>query len=273
LQRTGISVPLIDNLLHDAVVSRPLKAGVMLLRLRNGKYRIHPTSLTVMVVVIAALCSACETFSQSASSFARFKRVRYIRSETRRDVVLEKAILRSLPSYREEIRRIHEYDPSVVPTYIVRYFYNRVDLNDDRKPETLVWLHSAMLGGSSGYTAQIYRSEKEGYNLLWEGTPAWNPVIVSGRKTRGWRNLIMLVGGGGVRPGYWIEVRFDGQSYSSSPRGGVEIKKSRIAGRAFIADDWWSGFKGIELQPPGPDVKLRGTSMRQHNKALQLTAR
>jgi hypothetical protein len=29
LQRTGISVPLIDNLPHNAVVSRPLKASVM----------------------------------------------------------------------------------------------------------------------------------------------------------------------------------------------------------------------------------------------------
>jgi len=27
LQRNGISVPLVDNLLHDAVVARPLKRG------------------------------------------------------------------------------------------------------------------------------------------------------------------------------------------------------------------------------------------------------
>jgi hypothetical protein len=235
--------------------------------------RIHQTSLTVLLVVIGVLCATSESLAQSAPKWARFEQVRYIRSETRRDLALEKAILRSLPNYREEIHRIHEYDPSVVPTYLVRYFYNRVDLNDDGKPETLVWLHSAMVGGSSGYTAQIYRSGKEGYSLLWEGTPAWNPVIVSGRKTREWRNLIMLVAGGGVRPGYWIEVRFDGQSYPRSPRDGVEIKKSRIAGRAFIADDWWSGFKGIQLHPPSLDIKLGSTFKRQHNKALQLTAR
>jgi hypothetical protein len=140
-------------------------------------------------------------------------------------------------------------------------------------PRHLFGLHSAMVGGSSGYTAQIYRSGKEGYSLFWAGAPAWNPVIVSGRKTREWRNLIMLVAGGGVRAGYWIEVRFNGQSYPSSPREGVEIKKSRIAGRAFIADDWWSGFKGIELPLPEPGAKLRDTFNRQHNKALQLTAR
>ena len=235
--------------------------------------RIHQTSLTVLLVVVAVLNATSESLAQSAPKWARFERVRYIRSETRRNLALEKAILRSLPNYREELRRIHEYDPSVVPTYIVRYFYNRVDLNDDGKLETLVWLHSALVGGSSGYTAQIYRSGKEGYRLLWEGTPAWNPVIVSGRKTRGWRNLIMLVAGGGVRPGYWIEARFAGQSYPSSSRDGVEIKKSRIAGRAFIADDWWSGFKGIELRPPDLGVKLRATFNRQHNKVLQLMAR
>jgi hypothetical protein len=230
-------------------------------------------SLAFLTLAVTILCADSNSRAQSARDRERLKRVQYVRSETKRDRALEKAILQSVPNYSEEIRRIHEYDPSVVPTYLIRYFYNRVDLNDDGKPETLVWLHSAMVGGSSGYTAQIYRSGKEGYRLLWEGTPAWNPVIVSGRKTGEWRNLIMLVAGGGVRPGYWIEVRFNGESYPSSPRGGVEIKKSRIAGRAFIADDWWSGFKGIELQPPGLDIKLRSTFKRQHNKALQLTAR
>jgi len=37
LQRTGISVSLIDNLPHDAVVARPLKRGVMLLLIPNLK--------------------------------------------------------------------------------------------------------------------------------------------------------------------------------------------------------------------------------------------
>ena len=187
--------------------------------------RIHQASLTVLLVVVAVINATSESSAQSAPKWARFERVRYIRSETKRNPALEKAILKSLPSYREEVRRIQEYDPSVVLTYLVRYFYNRVDLNDDGKQETIVWLHSATVGGSSGYTAQIYRSGKEGYRLFWEGTPAWSPVIVSGRKTRGWRNLVMLVAGGGVRPGYWIEVRFTGQSYPSSPRDGVEIKK------------------------------------------------
>ncbi|MBA2525640.1 MAG: hypothetical protein H0V18_07650 [Pyrinomonadaceae bacterium] len=36
LQRTGISVSLIDNLPHDAVVARPLKRGVRL-RIERGE--------------------------------------------------------------------------------------------------------------------------------------------------------------------------------------------------------------------------------------------
>lgn len=180
----------------------------------------------------------------------------YVRSETRRDRALETAILQSLPGYSEEMRRVYEYNPSVVPTYLVRYFYNRVDLNDDGNPETIVWLHSAMVGGSSSYTAQIYRKGRGKYRLLWQGTPAWNPVIVSSRKTQGWRNLIMLVTGGGVLPAYWTEMRFNGERYPSDPREGVEVKRSRVAGRAFIADDWWTGFKGIELHPPGFNAGL-----------------
>ena len=106
-----------------------------------------------------------------------------------------------------------------------------------------------------------------------EGTPAWNPIVVSRRKTQGWHNLIMLVAGGGVRPGYWTELRFNGTSYPDDPRAGVEVRESRVLGRAFIADDWWTGFGGIELPPPDFKAELKGVSNRQHNKTLQLTAR
>ena len=42
LQRTGISVPLIDNLAHNAVVARPLKRGVgLLLPVGNEKKHLH----------------------------------------------------------------------------------------------------------------------------------------------------------------------------------------------------------------------------------------
>lgn len=192
---------------------------------------------------------APNVFAQSAPSWAKFKRVRYIRSETRRDRKLEKAILQTLPDYSEEIHRIRDCSRSVESSYLVRYFYNRVDLNGDGIPETLVWLHSALIGGTSGYTAQIYQSFRGEYRLLWEGSPAWNPIIVSERRTKGWRNLIMLVAGGGVLPGYWMEIHFNGKGYPADPRDGDEIRKSRVVGREFIADDWWTGFRGILLRP------------------------
>jgi hypothetical protein len=121
---------------------RRVNSTVRLLRLRNGNLmkRIRQTFPTVLLVVVAVLCAASESLAQSAPKWSRFKRVSYLRSETRRNLALERAILRSLPSYSEEIWRIHESDPSVVPSYLVRYFYNRVDLNDDGRPETLVWL-------------------------------------------------------------------------------------------------------------------------------------
>ena len=229
--------------------------------------------LAVLALAGAILCAGSDSLAKSTPGWAKLKRVRYIRSESKRDLALEKAILQSLPGYSEEIRRVHKYSPDVVPTYLVRYFYNRVDLNDDGKPETLVWLHSEMVGGSSGYTTQIYRGVKGEYFLLWEGEPTWNPIIVSRRRTRGWRNLIMLVAGGGVRPAYWTDVRFNGETYPSDPREGVEVKKTSIVGRAFIADDWWAGFGGVELPPPDFKVELKNVSNRQHNMRLERTRR
>jgi len=59
----------------------------------------------------------------------------------------------------------------------------------------------------------------------------------------------------GLRPAYWTDVRFNRKTYPSDPREGVELKKSNITGRAFIADDWWTGFSGVELLPPNFKVE------------------
>ncbi len=52
LQRTGISVPLIDNLSHDVVVSRPLKRSVRRLPVFNivRNRREHEISKVVITV-------------------------------------------------------------------------------------------------------------------------------------------------------------------------------------------------------------------------------
>jgi hypothetical protein len=219
--------------------------------------------LKVLILFVSVLGAASNGHARSNAIWAKLNGVRYVHSETKRDHALEKAILISIPGYSDEIRQIQRYDPNLVPTSFIRYFYNRVDLNDDGQQEVLVWLHGLTVGGSSGYTTQIYRRVRNDYFLLWESEQTWNPIIVSTRRTRGWRNLIMLVAGGGVRPGFWTEVRFNGAEYPADPRERISVKKSRISGRAFIADDWWTGFKGIELRPNrGSSRSVRERSMK-----------
>jgi len=65
-------------------------------------------------------------------------------------------------------------------------------------------------------------------------------VIAALGRSHGWRNLIVFVAGGGILPGYYAELRFNGKTYpdnptikpakriSGKPRGAVLIKDFRV---------------------------------------------
>jgi hypothetical protein len=193
---------------------------------------------------------------QRPPAWARLAGVTYSRSETSTDYALEKAILATLPGYAAEIQRMACADPEGLATTLVRYFYNRVDLDDDGNLEVIVWLHNSYLvGGTGGYTAQIYRNHGQGrqYTLLWNGEGTWNPIIVSPRKVNGWHSLITFVSGRGNLPGYWVEIDFDGTTYPAWVASGNRLDTQTVRGQAFISDDWWTGFRGIVLLS-GPDT-------------------
>jgi hypothetical protein len=200
-------------------------------------------SLLILAGSWMLILQAPSAVSAQKRADLRLNRVSYSGSETSPDKALEKAILREIPHYAEEMRAVYGNRPEAFASY----FYNRVDLNRDGKPEVLVWLNGLSLGGSSGYPVMVFQKAGRGYKSLWSVEQVWIPIIVSQRRTKGWSDLIIRVGGGGYPLEYAL-FKFNGKSYSGTAS---DIKKSRIAGRAFIADDYMddSGFKGIDLKP------------------------
>lgn len=170
----------------------------------------------------------------------RSLKARQIYSETVRDAQLEKAILKRMPEYS---KKAHSN-----PDYQTWYYYNKVDLNGDGKPEVLVYLRGREACGTGGCNLIVFQFGKQDYKLISEISLVNSPIIVSSQRTRGWKDIIVYVVGGGIHPGYYAVLRFDGKKYPTTAADGLRLRSSRINGEAYIADDLPSN-PGILLPP------------------------
>jgi hypothetical protein len=171
----------------------------------------------------------------------RLKGVEYVSAETAPDPELEKAILETMSGYEPA----NEDDQ-------VRYYYNRVDLNGDGKPEAIVHLIGQSICGTGGCDTLIFQHARDGYRLVSTISLTRTPIIVSPRRTRGWNNLVVYVSGGGITRGYYVTLRFNGRTYPDNPTILPKMKAGAgIAGKAYISDDDTSPGTGIKLKPAG----------------------
>lgn len=165
----------------------------------------------------------------------RFRALNYELSETRSHQWLEQAIRRELPGVAN-----------------VRYLYNSIDLNGDGRDEKLVYLVGSSTCGTGGCTMLIFRATGQGYSLISRHTIVNNPIVVSTKKTKGWRDIVLFVAGGGAKPSYHT-LKFDGSAYPSNPSTAPQVSPGTIiSGTAIIADQISPGV-GIVLSNPAPN--------------------
>ncbi|WP_425449439.1 hypothetical protein [Dethiothermospora halolimnae] len=152
-----------------------------------------------------------------------FSEVSYVASETEKNEKLEKAIAKAFDLTED------------VPDF--RYFYNNIDLNGDDKKETFVFLVGSIFSGSGGSTGIIFSQENDEYKTVSKFSLVRNPIIISENKTNGWKNIIMHVSGGGVKP-FFAVLKHNGEKYPSNPsvQPGLE-DDTKVKGTAIIADD------------------------------------
>lgn len=157
----------------------------------------------------------------------------YVYSETERDIKLERALVKELALEKDEDN--------------VRYYYNKVDLNEDGKPEIFAYLVGSLVCGTGGCSAVIFKQENEQYTVLSKFTLVNNPVIISNSKTKGYRDIIMHVSGGGIES-FSALIRYDGTTYPSNPSIQPKVMPdTKVNGIAIIADDITKS-PGIELR-------------------------
>lgn len=98
-----------------------------------------------------------------------------------------------------------------------RYFAAFVDLNGDGAPEAVVYLSGGGWCGSGGCTMLILARTDSTFRVVTKITITRPPIRVLTSTSRGWHNIAVWVQGGGIRPGYEAELRFDGKAYPSNP--------------------------------------------------------
>ncbi|MTI65232.1 MAG: hypothetical protein FH753_01360 [Firmicutes bacterium] len=159
--------------------------------------------------------------------------IEYICSETQRDIKLEKALIKEfeLDRYQENIR----------------YYYNKVDLDGDGIDEIFAYVVGSFVCGTGGCSSVIFKQEGEEYNLLARFSLVNNPIIISNNKTKGYRDIIMNVYGGGIES-FFALLKYDGSTYPSNPSIQPKVEPgTKVDGLAIIADDI-SKSPGIKLE-------------------------
>jgi hypothetical protein len=156
------------------------------------------------------------------------------------DPALAAAILRAVPSYR---RSAVEAGGGRGPA---RYVHAPMDLDGDGRDEVFVYLMGPFFCGTGGCNLQLFRPAAKGYALVADFPTSRVPVIVSGTRHRGWRDLWRLQSGGGA-PATYGRLEFDGQRYVEKERipadQGTPPGTPLLTGDPFLRD-------GVPLEPP-----------------------
>jgi len=92
-----------------------------------------------------------------------------------------------------------------------------VDLNGDGVEEALVYGPADRRCGTGGCGTSVLVSRGSKYRLKCSTTIGWPPVSVLPTKRYGWRDIAVLVPGGGITPGYRAVLSFNGSRYPLNP--------------------------------------------------------
>lgn len=83
--------------------------------------------------------------------------------------------------------------------------------------DAIVYLSGNEWCGSGGCTTLVLAPDGQSWKIVTKITITRPPIRVLKGGTNGWRSIAVWVGGGGIRPGYEAELRFDGRTYPTNP--------------------------------------------------------
>jgi hypothetical protein len=91
-----------------------------------------------------------------------------------------------------------------------------VDLNGDGVKDALLLLQGPTWCGSGGCTMLVFQGVQGGFKFISRTTLISGPLLVSTAMTKGWRDLVVEVAGGGRSPKK-VALKYNGSKYPLNP--------------------------------------------------------
>lgn len=90
------------------------------------------------------------------------------------------------------------------------------DLNEDAKPETIVYLTGSNWCGSGGCLMLVLEIANSSFKIAGRTAIVRPPIRIFESRAHGWHDIGVQVGGGGIQ-GYEAVLSFDGKAYPKNP--------------------------------------------------------
>jgi hypothetical protein len=114
------------------------------------------------------------------------------------------------------------------PEYANPHQTAQIDLNGDGHQDAMVLLQNPMyFCGTGGCTMLVFKGTQSGFEFVSRSTLIRGPVLVSETKTRGWRDLIVEVSGGGIAPKQ-VALKYTGSKYPMNPSTLPALPKNQL---------------------------------------------
>ena len=118
-------------------------------------------------------------------------------------------------SIEREVRAVLQRDYATYPTEFrptLKFAFKSVDLNDDKRPEVIVYLTGRLICGSGGCTTSVFSYDGGKLRELVTFNLASEPILVSRKPSHGWKNIIAM-----DRDGAPLTIEFNGSRYQDDP--------------------------------------------------------
>jgi putative lipoprotein len=114
------------------------------------------------------------------------------------------------------------------PQYANPHQTAQIDLNGDGHQDALLLLQNPIyFCGTGGCTMLVFKGTQSGFEFVSRSTLIRGPVLVSETKTRGWRDLIVEVSGGGIAPKQ-VALKYTGSKYPMNPSTLPALPKNQL---------------------------------------------
>jgi hypothetical protein len=107
-------------------------------------------------------------------------------------------------------------------------------LAGESEKEVIVYLTDPAFCGSGGCNTLVLRRTPRGFQTVMNATITWPPIRVLETRSHGWRDLGVMVSGGGPMSLYEARLRFDGRHYPSNPTIPPAQPLARVTGEVII---------------------------------------